>query len=395
MKRFSLLFFLFLFSVFLVFSADFGLLAENRFDWENDTLTYSPGLTPWVSWNKNQNFSAYLSAGLSMKYTMTDNENNGNDGFTKPLLLFELYRFSFTFFGQNSSLEGGRLLYTDTLGMTASGLFDGARIRKSFSRGALHAGLLYSGFQYRETAKITMTGSDFFEFSKPYETPENYFASRRLLAFGRWDMPFLEFHNFTFEALLQFDCNGSEEILHSQYFALQTEFFANRMSFAIGAVAETMENGEDDFFLAFGARMALRMEVPGSLNDSLKLTSKFSSGPWNETLAVFTPVTSVPQGQIFSGAISGVWVNRLNYDVKIANSLFMESSFSYFIRTFTPPEESGFLYGGELNASLSWQPLEDIRFYAGGGIFFPELGDIYPSGAEPMWKVHAGFYLSF
>ena len=122
---------------------------------------------------------------------------------------------------------------------------------------------------------------------------------------------------------------------------------------------------------------------------------KFSSGPRNETFTGFRPLTSITQGMILSGTFSGLWQAKVSYAVRLLPSLFAETNISYFGRTYSETGSDGNLYGGEIWASLAWQPLEDIRVTLGGGIFLPGTGNVYPVGTENIWKVNAGLSISF
>ena len=394
MKKFALLPVLIFLSANLVSALDFGLLFDNDFEAENKMFSYNPGLAPWFSWDGGKGIEVYISADFSLKYYKYG-DNSGETGLRKPGFLFELTRSAFIYrSGQGFSVEAGRILYSDAMGVNAIGLFDGARIEKSFAGGDLSAALLYTGLLYRENAKIVMTGTDAIEYIKPYKSAGDYFASRRLFITARWDNPLLEHHDFSVEALFQFDLNGKDDTLHSQYAQAMLEFFTeNRIGFSAGALLETME-GSDGFALGFGAKAVLRIDPPTSLNDSLRFTAKYSSGAWNETFASFTPITALEQGYVFAGTFSGLSLLRANYDVRIMRELFAEASLGYFMRTYST-SGSKYFYGGEFWASLAWQPLDDIRAYFGFGMFFPGMGNIYPTGTDALWKINAGLSLSF
>jgi len=396
LKRLSLVFIFFTLCSGFVFSFDFGLLLDQNVEAENKYFSYAPVFIPWFSWYDERGMSLYLSGVLSLKYNNYDNDISDDDGLRKPYLLPELSRFSFTYSSAQSSIEAGRVDYADALGQTASGLFDGLRFQTATPIGSLSVGAFYTGLLYKETAKILMTANDAAEYAKPVESFNDYCASKRLFAFGRLDMPLLEYHNLFFEALAQFDLNGNDEKLHSQYTQIALEFFTkNNMKISGGFVFETMENGDNDFTAAFGALAAFETDMPGSLNDSLKITAKFSSGPLNETFTGFIPLSSITQGMIFPGTFSGLWLARINYAVRILPSLFAETNISYFGRTYNEAGSDGNLYGGEIWASLAWQPLEDIRVTLGGGVFIPGMGNAYPAGTDTMWKINAGLLLSF
>jgi hypothetical protein len=205
----------------------------------------------------------------------------------------------------------------------------------------------------------------------------------------------MDYHNFFFEVLGQFDLNGNDEKLNSQYAQTGIEMFIKKsMRILGGVVFEAMENGNGDFTAAFGALASLETDMPGSLNDSLKLAGKFSSGPSDKTLTGFTPLSSVTQGMVFPGTFSGLWQANIKYAIRILPSLFAEINASYFGRTYSEPDSDGNLYGGEIWASFGWQPLEDVRATLGGGVFMPGTGNAYPAGTDIMWKIVAGLSLS-
>jgi hypothetical protein len=389
-KRFALVFTLFTLCAGFVFSSDFGFLLDQNVEAEDKYYSYTPAFIPWFSWYNGQGVSVYLSGILSLKYNNYDGGISDNDGLRKPVLLPELSRFSFTYRSGQRSIEAGRVEYTDALGQTASGFFDGLRFQTASPIGGISVGAFYTGLLYKETAKILMTGNDAVEYAKPVEDFNSYCASKRLFTVGRLDIPLFEYHNFIFEALAQFEMNGNDEKLNSQYAHIVLEFFTKKnMKLSGGFVFETMENGDGDFTAAYGALAAVETDIPGSLNDSLKLIVKFSSGPRDETFTGFIPLTSISQGMIFSGTFTGLWQAKISYAVRLLPSLFAETNASYFGRTYSETGSDGNRYGGEIWASFAWQPLEDIRATLGGGVFLPGTGDVYP------WKINAGLSLSF
>jgi hypothetical protein len=397
MKKTALVFIMFALCAGFVFSLDFGLLLDNNAEAENNYFSYTPAFIPWFSRDSEQGMSVYFSGIFSFKYNNYDDGISDNDGLRKPVLLPELSRFSFTYrVGQRYSIEAGRIEYTDVLGQTASGLFDGLRFQADASVCSVSIGAFYTGFLYKETAKILMTENDAVGYAKPVEDFNSYCASKRIFAVGRLDIPVMEYHNFFFELLAQFDMNDNEEKLNSQYAQAVIEIFTPKnMRISGGFVFETMENKDGDLTAAYGALAALETEVPGSPNDSLKLTVKFSSGPQDETFTGFAPLSSITQGMVFNGTFSGLWQAKINYAVRLLPSLFAETNASYFGRTYSDPDSDGNLYGGEIWASLAWQPVEDIRATLGGGVFLPGMGNAYPAGTGTMWKLNAGFTLSF
>ena len=398
MRRLAILPALFLFSANLVFSYDFGLLLDQKFEPENKLFLSTTGFAPWFSWDGGKGLSVYLSGLLSLQYSKSDDGISENDGFGKPALMPELTRFALSYrAGQSYSIELGRIFYSDAMGVTASGLFDGFHYEANLAKGSLNAGLFYTGLLYKETAEIMMTESDRGNYGDPRQLDKfgDYFASRRLFIPVRWDMPVGEMNNLSFEALFQFDLNGNDDALHSQYGEMQLDIYTrSRVSFSAGAFVEAMEGG-DDVGLGFGALGILGVELPTAVSSALKFTTKFCSGFWNDTVTAFVPISGHALSEVFPELFSGVWVNRINYDVRILPSLFFESALSYYLRTYSEGDTKDYLYGGEIWASLAWQPLDDIRVYFGGGLFLPGLGNVYPSDTDTMWKISAGFSLSF
>ncbi|MDR2730075.1 MAG: hypothetical protein LBB81_04170 [Treponema sp.] len=397
MKKTVLVFIMSAICTGFVFSIDFGLFLDNSIEAENDYFWYTPAFAPWLSWDNGRGMSVYLSGIVSLKYSSYDDGISDNDGLRKPVLLPELSRFSFTYrSGQRYSIEAGRVAYNDALEQTASGLFDGFRFYAVTPIGGVTAGAFYTGLLYKETAKILMTDNDAFEYTQPVEDFNSYCASKRIFAFGRLDIPLMEYNNFIFEAIAQFDLNNNEETLNSQYAQAVFEFFIREnMKISGGFVFETMENRDGDFTAAYGALASFETEMPGSLNDSVKFTAKFSSGPNDETFSGFVPLSSIEQGMVFTGTFSGLWQAKINYAVRLLPSLFVEANASYFGRTYSEAGSDGSLYGGEFWASLAWQPLEDIRATLGGGVFLPGTGNAYPVETGAMWKINAGVSLSF
>jgi len=279
----------------------------------------------------------------------------------------------------------------------ASGLFDGVRFYAELPVGSLSAGLLYTGLLYKETAKIIMTGGDAQEYGDlwAWDNFGAYFASKRLMASARLNIPFGEANTLSVEAIAQFDLNGNDDALHSQYAEVQALIYPmSTMGITVAGFLEAME-GENGFGAAFGALARLRIDIPGPLNDWMNFTVKFTSGSWNDTFTSFTPVSSITQGFVFAGTQSGFVMISADYNVRIISTLLAEAALRHFMRTYNDPAEKGNLYGGELYMSLVWQPLEDIRLSFGAGAFFPGLGNMEIVGDKVKWKLNAVLSLSF
>ncbi|MCL2443530.1 MAG: hypothetical protein FWD13_08740 [Treponema sp.] len=391
MKRLLVIFILLVFTAGFAYSIDFGLLADQKIEVEDSIFSYTAGFTPWFSWNNGKGMSLYLSGNLSLKY-------DTGIGWSKPALIFDLTRSAFNYrINQEMSLEAGRINYTDTLGFSASGLFDGVRFSTDTSIGNFNAGIFYTGLLYKETAKILMTADDIVNYVKLWDDDiGNYFASQRLLAAVRWDKPLGESSNLYAEVLTQFDLTGNTETLNSQYGMAKIELFpTSKLMITTGALFETSQNNNGDFGLTFGLLAQLKTELPTPLNDSLGLTIKFTSASTSDAFPAFTPINSIPQGAVFPGTLAGLALIGLDYNARITSSLFADCALRYFIRTYNDPSSEGSFHGGEVWASLAWQPFDDVRGSLGVGAFFPVLGnvDIYDSAV--LFKLTASLSLSF
>jgi hypothetical protein len=74
----------------------------------------------------------------------------------------------------------------------------------------------------------------------------------------------------------------------------------------------------------------------------------------------------------------------------------------YFLRsdvqTYTSPylkQTDEKALGAELYAAATWVPVVDISLIAGGGAFFPGMGNALDSGAPVQWKTALALLLSF
>jgi len=240
-----------------------------------------------------------------------------------------------------------------------------------------------------------MTESDAADFADT----DNYFASSRSLISVRYNLPVLEYYTLSLEALFQFDLNGAKDFngnkdyLHSQYGKAMIEFFPqNKAGVAVGALLQAMESN-DGFNAAFGALARFRMDLPTSFDSGIRVTWKFTSGPSGDTAFGFTPISSHAQGLIFSQPLAGLSLISADYTARITNSLLADAALLYFIQTYKDPVINGNLYGCEMQASLAWQPLDDIRMTLGGGLFFPALGNIY-TDTQTLWKIKASIMLA-
>jgi hypothetical protein len=362
-----------------LFSFDFGLLLDQTVELEKNRGVYTPVFTPWFSWDNGQGRSFYGSGAFSFPFYYYQDAADG-DGWTKPVLLPELAQ---TVFQQRTGalfFEAGRMPYADALGLTAAGLFDGLLLDADLSPGVLSLGVWYTGLLYKENAKILMNADDWEAYARiwDWDAFNACFASRRLLSALRWDMTAGEYHDVSVEAAAQVDLNGRDNALHSQYAGVLAEFFPEgRVSLAAGALFELMEDAGGKLTAALGALARVKTGVPGRLNDGFIFSVKYGSGGWNDTFTAFTPLSSPAQGEVFAAPLSGLAVFAAEYGLKPRPEALLGGALRYFLRDYAPSGEEGkYLYGGELWIKASWQPLEDLRLFAGGGAFFPGMGTI-------------------
>jgi hypothetical protein len=394
MKRLLLLAVFLLLSVGFAFTIDYGGTIEEKIEADDELFKNTLSLAPWFSWNINDDLYIYLSGILSVNYDNYAHDLPEYDGWAvvPELSLFMVgYRFT-----ENMSVEAGRIKYTDILDFTASGLFDGVNLKMPTPFGNLDAGMYYTGLLYKETAKVVMTSEDAYDYIIPWNsrTNSNYFASRRLFFTGRLDMPFpfSEAVNFSTELLLQFDVNSNEYKIHSQYLQAKVDYNLQSMTRLTGGVLiETMESDHGDAGAALGLLAQVKTALSATeFNDFVGFTLKFTSGATGDSFPSFAPITSTPQGNVFSQALAGLLLISADYSARIIESLYAEAALRYFIRTYKDIKTSGYLYGAEIWTFAAWRPYEDVRVTLGTGLFFPQLGNVYPSDADIMWKVTLG-----
>jgi hypothetical protein len=272
-------------------------------------------------------------------------------------------------------------------------------------------GVFYTGLLYKETAKIVMTPGDAERYAAApdYTNPDTWFASRRVLLSAT-----AEFSDLTprgslvINGLAQFDLNtffeDRDSSLHTQYLtARYTVLPLQTLTLTGTAVAGLAENQGNGLFFHFAAAGALDWEVPGSLRDMLQAEIRFAGGEGNsgDKLTAFAPLTATVQGQVFSPKLSGLMTAKGRYTARFHQTFSASLEGSYFIRTdretvsgagYAPSASR--LLGGELYGNVLWAPKSDFALQAGGGAFFPRLGNVFDSDAPVQWKVTAGIILS-
>jgi hypothetical protein len=385
---------------------DFGLALSQTAKTSNETgetaVSYTPVLSPWVQGPLGESFSFYLSGRVGFEYTAE--AGGGEAGWRDPLALPELDRTELTWVvSPVLSMTLGRQRYRDVSGLAASGLFDGASASFSALRSRFSAGAYYSGFLYKDTADIVMTGRDQGEYEKPPALDGSYFASRRVLAAFDWENPGIgPRSSLALGLLAQFDLNGEDDWFHSQYLSARYGLRVTGSFSLEGTAALGVGESQDNVPVFFAGALGLSWVVPGSWDDALVLRGIYSSPSFGDRLISFVPVNSLPQGQVFSPAIGGLSVVKGAYTLRPHRSFSLTAECSYFIRTDTESFEDnrdnlkgeGYFLGGECYGTASWTPLPDLSLNLGGGAFSPHLGNAFTPDAEIRWKASLGLILS-
>ncbi|MDR2160020.1 MAG: hypothetical protein LBP23_08145 [Treponema sp.] len=388
---------------------DFGLALNQELRTSNETADAAffcgPALNPWVSGPLGDAFHLHLSGKISFEYSGVP---EGESAWREPAALPELERSELIWLVSPSlSLGLGRRRLQDPAGLAASGLFDGLGAAFSAGGSRFSAGFWYTGLLYKNAADIVMTDRDREEYLKPPALDGTYFASRRVLVSFEWENPGLgPRSSLALGALGQFDVNGGDERLHSQYLSAR---YGLRLSAGAGleaaAVLGAGEAGGGDAGVFFAGLLGWNQALPGGPDDRVSVRVLYSSPSNGERLFAFTPVNSLPQGRVFSPALSGLSSVRAAYGLRPRPVLFLEAEFSWFIRTDTvsfqdgrEPERlkgEGYNLGGEFFCTARWTPLPDLALDLGGGAFFPGPGDAFEPEAGIRWKAVLELVLSF
>jgi hypothetical protein len=391
---------LFFCSVFPAAAYDFGLVIQQSPEFTNTQtddaeaeFNYRGNYSPWFSSVLGKTGTLYLSAKVSTAY-------EGGEWTPENMpVLPEVGRFEFAWRPASSFfVEAGRVWFQDPLGIIASGLFDGFNGSAVSGQARLSIGAFYTGLLYKETAGIMMTSSDV----ETYADPDNYFASRRLLFSASAEFPNLTSRSgLVLNTLVQFDVNSKAAALNTQYLTAQYTFLPlDTFSLTGTAVLGLAEDQDADIRAHFAAAAGMSWEVPGALRDMLQGEFRWSSGMVNKSVTAFTPLTGVGQGQVFSPNLSGLMTFEAKYTARLHKNFSTSTEGTYFIRTDEEtvtgseyPLSSARLLGGELYETLSWTPKSDLMVTLGGGAFFPNIGNVFVSGASIRWKIMAGLVL--
>jgi len=397
-KKLLLLAVIFYLSAFSLYAFDFGLVFSQDagldvpgFDFEKSSFDISGALLPRFTELLGDTGSLYISAAISYKA----------DPFT---IIPELMRTDVNFNLKNVNLNIGRMFYSDPLGITANGLFDGALVSIITRNGNIRAGAWYTGLLYRERAAITMTTNELksSNVKVDYEDFVNtYFAPPRVLAAFEYDHPSLVGSlGLKTSILTQFDVG--DEKLNSQYLTAVLSIPVKSLVFDLGGCLELIEYN-DETTPAFAADIGLTYMLPTKLEKHIKLSWRYSSGvSEDKTIGAFLPITTVSQGEIVEAKFSGLSLLALDFTGRLAKSLSANMAFTYFIRNdlgtyryypVTDGTKEGFFLGGEVFGRLVWTISSGIRLNFGTGVFVPALGDAEPD-ADILWRTKLNLVFS-
>jgi len=401
-KTLLLLAVIFHLSVFSLNAFDFGLVFSQNadidvpaFDFDKTDFDIYGSLLPRFTTLLGETGSLYISAAITYKVKSDDNAFSIIPEFTRTDVDFNL---------GNINLNIGRMFYSDPLGITANGLFDGAQVSFITRNGNIRVGGWYTGLLYRDRAAITMTLK---ELKASYDKVDyddfanTYFAPSRVLTALEYDHPSLAgFLDLKTSILAQFD--AGDEKLNSQYLTAVLSVPVKTFIFDLGGCFELIENN-DEMTPAFAADLGLTYVLPTKLEKHIKLSWRYSSGvSEDKTIGAFLPVTTVSQGEIVEAKLSSLSLISLDFTGRMTNSLSANAAFMYFIRNdlgtyryypITDDTSDGHFLGAEIFGRLIWTITSGIRLNFGTGVFVPALGDAAPD-ADVLWRTKLNLVFS-
>ncbi|MCL2760012.1 MAG: hypothetical protein FWD22_07350 [Treponema sp.] len=378
----------------LALAADFGLITNvsggyNNFDAEENKFNFKTDFWPRFSALIGDNAEVLVTAGFTLGME--------EEFYTVP----ELLNTEFLINIGASQIRAGRFNYSDPLAFIADGLFDGVQITYASDSGYFKMGVWYTGFLYKKQAHITMTLTDFLDFSVPFTYDDflnTYFAPKRLLASFGWEHPSVfETINIKTALIGQTDLNNRDLKYHNQYLVLKADLPIDNFQIDLGGSIEFSQTvaSESSFGIAFAGDFGFSWIVPADFNSRFAFTAKIAGGKVDDTVTAFVPITSKEYGYILKHKMSGLSVFGLDYSASFNNPISVSITGLYFVRndlgTFSgyPLDEQaiadnkGYFLGPEISARLVWSPASDLHLSLGGGVFVPSLGD---AGSDERMK---------
>ena len=366
-------------------AGDFGVILNQGYTLTDPVYSnYFITALPWFSAPLGENADVYLSAGAGTDY------DNGSWSF-----IYEVYRFELNWnLAPALSLGIGRRNFNDSLGLIMTGLFDGVSATAGINGGRLDMGMFYTGLLFKKTASITMSMED----QIGYHDSDVYFAPRRLAGGVNWEKTSImdSETNFWFSGIFQVDLNDANVKIHSQYLASKFAFPLGEIgNFGAGAALELIEETDQNFRAAFAVAADFQWIFSGKSQSMLSAGARFSSGDWADGITAFIPLTGEVQGKVLRPNLSGIALVQADYVTRLSEGLFMEAYAAYLFRTdlvhfdtpgMDPASKSPFM-GGELYLGFSWSPLSDLIFSLGGGMFLPQMGNVFSGDAGIKYRL--------
>ena len=401
MNKKALVIFLFVFSCSLLPAADFGLVLDQNADYggfgNRNTFTYSGILTPRLSIMLGNIGDVFFSAGIEASY----NE--------KWSYVPELLRTEISLFQGILDFTIGRMHYYEPLGFIAEGLFDGAQFSITGESGKLSLGVWYTGFLYKRRANIAMTQEELQSYAVSLDYNDflsTYFAPRRAVYALNWEYLGWPAQLRLF-ALGQVDLSNGfnfsgSPLLHTQYIAGKVSAPGNVFSFDLGITLETIQD-DGKFGMAYAAEFRAAIMPPADIPNRLSFLARYSSGKSkNSPFLAFQPITTKGHGEIINAKFSGLSILSLDFMLRPHKTFSLGITSSYFIRSdletymlypVSEQNNSGYLLGDEFFGKFLWNPVSDISFNFGGGVFLPFLGNVAPS-ADSSWRAELNAVIS-
>jgi hypothetical protein len=268
--------------------------------------------------------------------------------------------------------------------MIASGLYDGFSLNSSWGKARLSLSSLYAGLLDKAGSTVLMSGADLSD----RDDGSLYFAPpRALMAVG---LSFPGSLTYFVDAIAQFDARGAGA-LNSQYLSIGLRGSgsgADALSYELALVNGFVEEEGEGFSYSLAGKASISWLPPGGLTDRLFGSLRYASGELG-FLSPYLSVNAMPQGQVFTPRLAGLFVAQAGYDARLADKLSAELQSSAFLRSkeggpadsgLDPSSEALWL-GFELYGSLRWAPYSDLNVLLGSGLFVPGAAFLE---AEPL-----------
>jgi hypothetical protein len=380
-----------------LWAADFGASLNQEFGYGGiggeTEMDYLAGLIPYFSTPLGNSGNFYISAQVKAVYE-----------YETFAVVGELLHTELSWNFNSFKIRAGRIPYAAPLDFIAEGFFDGAQFSLDTNIGTFNLGGWYTGLLYKKSANITITPEDFISYYTALDYGDfsnTYFASKRMLMAVGWEHPAIAgMIRARADVTGQIDLNGTDIAYNSAYFSAKTLIPVKQFIFAAGGCFQMAKAGEETGYGAAG-ELGFLWIMPASFSSRLSLVGRYGSGETGGINA-FVPITTKPQGGVLQAKLSGISALFLDYTAQLHQTFSAGLTASCFIRndevTYTvypvanPVDNSGSVLGSELFGRIVWDPLTDLSFTLGAGIFLPSLGNVNPK-ADAQWRLELGLLL--